>query len=174
MMRHPLQPFLDCYPPGADVIPVRPQLLDAYRGVVPDSLIALWEGPGVGFYGQRELQIIRPFEYTELLSGWLTRDLSDLSRVPVVLSAFGKIMYLRILGEDADSFKRVMCDEQEAAELLDTVLATQARQILGPLHPGEMYFYVPALVLGGSQDAASVRKGNALVHLNVQLQMAQE
>ena len=67
-----------------------------------------------------------------------------------------------------------MCDEQEAAELLDTVLATQARQILGPLHPGEMYFYVPALVLGGSQDAASVRKGNALVHLNVQLQMAQE
>ena len=198
-MTQALQAFLDCFPPdqGADagVLPASADLLERFRGMLPDSLLRLWAGPGLGWYGDGLIQIVNPLEYLGTLAGWLTRDLSDLSRVPVALTAFGKLIYYRRLGEDAqdvsvldphrpgsgaevlawsldDSFNEVLCDAEVQADMLDQELAGQAALKLGRLEPGEMFFHVPALMLGGSDDLQSVAKGDALVHLDFLLQLA--
>lgn len=194
-MTQPLQVFLDCFPPDAGVCPASADLLEHFRGVLPDSLLSLWAEPGLGWYGDGLIQIIDPLEYLGTLAGWLTRDLSDLSRVPVALTAFGKLIYYRRLGDDAedvsvldphrpgggaevlawsleDSFNEVMCDPEVQADMLDQELAGQAALKLGRLEPGEMFFCVPAQMLGGSDDLESVGKGDALVHLDFLLQLA--
>jgi len=191
----PLQAFLDCFPADEEVRPAPAELLERFRGVLPGSLLGLWAGPGLGWYGDGRLQLVNPFDYLETLSGWLTRDLSDLSRVPVALTAFGKLVYYRRLGEGAedvsvidphrpgggaevlawsldDAFGEALCDPEVQEHVLDPDLARQAALRLGRLEPGEMYFYVPALMLGGDDDVASVAKGSAPVYLDFLLQLA--
>ena len=194
-MTRPLQAFLDCFPPDEGVRPAPTELLERFRGVLPDSLLSLWAGPGLGWYGGGLLQLVDPLDHLETLGGWLTRDLSDLSRVPVALTAFGKLVYYRRLGEGVedvsvldphrpaggaevlawsldDAFNEALCDPEVQKDVLDRDLARQAALRLGQLEPGEMFFYVPALMLGGNDDLASVSKGSAPVHLDFLLQLA--
>ncbi|WP_407570951.1 T6SS immunity protein Tdi1 domain-containing protein [Deinococcus altitudinis] len=208
-MTHPLQAFLDCFPPdnmaderrtdGKSTVggarSASADLLERFRGVLPESLLRLWAGPGLGWYGDGLIQLVNPLEYLDTLAGWLKRDLSDLSRVPVALTAFGKLVYYRRLGEDTedvsvidphrpgggaevlawsfdDSFNEVLCDPEVQEDTLDRELAGQAALRLGRLEQNEMFFYVPALMLGGDDDLQSVAKGNAPVHLDLLLQLA--
>lgn len=45
---------------------------------------------------------------------------------------------------------------------------------MGVLEPGEMYYFVPALRLGGSDDIDYVEKGSALVQLDLLFQLTEE
>jgi hypothetical protein len=196
-LTQPLQAFLSRFPAdeGARPASTSTELLEQFRGVLPDSLLALWVETGLGWYGEGLLQLVSPLDYLDTLAGWLARDLSDLTRVPVALTAFGKLVYYRRLGEDAedvsvldphrpgggaevlawslqDSFNEALCDPEVQENMLDREVARQAAARLGKLKPGEMFFYRPALMLGGSDDLDSVGKGDAAVQLDFLLQLA--
>lgn len=56
----------------------------------------------------------------------------------------------------------------------DTSLFSKALKKLGVLGKDEMYFFVPALRLGGIDDIEYVEKGNAVVHLDILFQLTGE
>lgn len=84
-------------------------------------------------------------------------------------------------GETADLFKRkfhsgysvhTLDDNLEnAAQSGGATLFDKSVQKLGILAPGEMYYFVPALRLGGAEDIEYVDKGSALVHLDFLFQL---
>ena len=52
-------------------------------------------------------------------------------------------------------------------------LYKQAVEKLGKLDYEDIFFFTPALVLGGGEDIKYVKKGNGTVHHQVLLQIAQ-
>ena len=43
-------------------------------------------------------------------------------------------------------------------------LFNQAKEKLGNLESKEIYFFVPALILGGAENIKYIKKGNAVTH----------
>jgi hypothetical protein len=150
-----LQRFVSRHPPGADVQPAASELVAAYRGVLPDALLELWTQIGLGRYGL--LEIINPDEYADVLAGWLMRPQAALDRVPVAISAFGRLFYYRRLQEDAEdiaflephywqtgvlewllegSFNETLCDEEAITDLLEPELYAECLRLHGPLEAG--------------------------------------
>lgn len=187
------QPFVDRHPP--DGVTEKPDAakLARYAGHLPDSLLALWSAHGFGWYGNGLIQIIDPDKYRDKLWGWLMRD-EDMDRLPIALGAFGDILYYRKLSDDGDEdvafidphtsqtgvvewsldafFNGWCCDDDEVAGFFDIGLITEAAARKGPLEHDQMYFFVPALRLGGERTAQHVDRGDARVQLDLLLQFA--
>jgi hypothetical protein len=187
-----LQAFLAKFPPGA-VQPASPALLGAYRRILPEALLQLWEQVGLGQYAGGLLTLVDPREYAPALQGWLMQDQLSPDRVPIALSAFGTIMYYRRLGEDASDvayidphhsetgvlswslehfFNQSLTDPGVRDSLLHEPLFVDCLERHGPLSAGQMYTFVPALALGGKVDARHTEPADALVQLDFLLQLA--
>jgi hypothetical protein len=187
-----LQPFLDQFLPGV-VQPASPELLGAYRGVLPESLLELWEQVGLGQYAGGLLTLIDPREYAPALQGWLMAPKPNPDRVPIALNAFGTIIYYRRLGEQGEDvayidphhsesgvlnwslegfFNDSLTDPGVRDSLLHESLFADCLDLHGPLATGEMYTFVPALALGGSFGASHTGRADALVQLDFLLQLA--
>lgn len=188
-----LQPFLDRHPPST-TRKADPALVERYRGLLPDSLLALWAEVGFGTYSEGQIQLINPERYQACLWGWLMLDEDDDSRLPLAISAFGHIFYYRRLSDEGDEdvalidphrsesevlawsleafFNEVLCDEESIDSLLDRALFKAIPAAKGALQPDEIYYFVPALRLGGTASADHVDRGDALVHLEFLLQLA--
>jgi hypothetical protein len=188
-----LQHFVDTYRPSPDVQRADRELLFKYSKLVPASLLQLWEKVGFGSYGDGQIWIINPEEYNELLRGWLMLDEEDPTRIPLAISAFGHIFYYRRLtdtDEDIsvinphystgdvltwsldDFFNDYLCDAEAANEALQIALFQDAVSRYGPLEKGQMFIWTPAIRLGGSESVEHLTKGNALIHLDILLQLA--
>jgi hypothetical protein len=189
-----LQPFIETHAPSARVKPAPSDLVARFRGVLPDSLLDLWSTVGLGFYGDGLIQLVNPEEYANVLTGWLLLPAPNPNRVPIALSAFGTIFYYRKLAEDAedvalinphlhqsdvldwslsDFFNGTLCDPDGGSELLEPELLMACLTRHGPLAENQMYYPVPALALGGAMHADSMDRGDARVHLEFLLQLAQ-
>ncbi|WP_249384016.1 GAD-like domain-containing protein [Chitinivorax sp. B] len=194
MLSITLQNFVDTFQPDKTVQPVDSVLINAYRGLLPDSLLELWAKVGLGRYGDGLIQLINPDEYRALLCGWLMREEDEGDRLPIAISAFGRVFYYRRLSDDGDEdvavldphyrngnvldwsldafFNDTLCDGEAIESLLERGFFNQAVGRLGPLADGQIYFYTPALALGGVADVDHLDKGDAVVHLDLLLQMA--
>jgi hypothetical protein len=187
-----LQSFVTKHISDSSVEPAPSALVEAYRGVLPDELLELWTRVGLGRYGDGLIQLVNPDEYKPVLYGWLMLATPNPDRIPIAISAFGKLFYYRKLAEGAedvafidphwrstdvvnwsleDFFNDSMCDEEIIEDVLQSELFTECVAKYGALAENEIYFYVPALALGGSEDVNSMDKGSALVHLELLLQM---
>ena len=185
-----LQAFITKHAPHERVKPALSALVESYRGVLPDALLELWARVGLGRYGGGLIQLVNPDEYKPVLYGWLMLDTPNPDRVPIAISAFGKLLYYRKLAEGAedvafidphwrstdvvnwslvDFFNESMCDDEIVEDVLQSDLFAECGTKYGALMDDEIYFYVPALALGGSEDVESMGKGNALVHLELLL-----
>ena len=189
-----LQAFVDRYIPGAALIKATPDQLQRYRAHLPEPLLELWQTHGFGFYGNGLLQLIDPDRYRDNLWGWLMRDEPDMERLPIALGAFGEVFYYRKLSDDGDEdisyldphtseadcliwslpnfFNQWCCDDENIATLLQPERVRQSAQASGPLAENEMYYFVPALRLGGSGAIDTVARGDAAVQLDLLLQLA--
>jgi hypothetical protein len=189
-----LEPFVTKHPPGKDVRVADLALVAAYRGVLPDALLELWTDVGLGRYGGGLIQLVDPRAFEDVLAGWLMRPAPSPDRVPVAISAFGRVFYYRKLPNGAEdvaflephdrlsgvlewslegSFNGVLTDDEAVAELLEPDLYAACTARLGALEDNEIFYPVPALALGGTWDAAAMGKGDARVHLELLLQLAQ-
>lgn len=182
-----LHPFLDRHPPAPDVQPAGGDLLDAYRGVLPDSLLELWAERGLGFYGERQIALIDPRAWQATLDRWIvTEPDDDVQRIPIALTPFGSLLYYRKLtatDEDVacldpitkamsdlawsleDFFNGTLCSDELLDDLIPPELAETATRERGPLADGEVYHVDPMLL---TMQMLRVEKADAL-HLHARL-----
>ena len=107
--RQPLSTFVQHHPPIEPMTRASAQLLDAYAGRVPDSVLALWRAHGLGRYGASGLRLVDPREWQAVLDRWIVSPPDDAQRVPIALTPFGCLVYWRKLGpsdEDVASIDR--------------------------------------------------------------------
>ena len=156
--------------------------------MLPKEIIDLWEGHGFGEYGDGLIKVVDPREYMNSLYSWLGRK--DLSRIPIIVTAFGDIFYYRKLANNEndvsmlnihyrkieacgssyqDFFERYLPDKGVIKKVLRADLYQKAVKKLGKLDYQDIFFFVPALVLGGSEDIKYIEKGNGAVHQMVLL-----
>jgi hypothetical protein len=136
-------------------------------------------------------------QYVENLLGWLMTD-ENMTRLPIAITAFGDILYYRLLNEEGDDeviedvsfidphtsdtgalawdavdfFNDWCCDQDVINDFFVKSKVEAIQALKGPLAVDEMYFYTPALRLGGSDSVDSGDKGNAVVHLDILLNTA--
>lgn len=188
MMSH-LTQFTSVYS-ATNTNKVSEEVILKYQNKLPDALLNLWKSHGFGKYNNGLIEIINPDEYQITLEHWLGKKVDNY--VPIALSAFGRLFYYRKLTETDEDvsvinphykeidvcvwslqsfFDDYVCQEDVMQFELQKELFTQALDVHGGLKSGEMYYFVPALPLGGAESIDYIQKGNASVHLDFLLQL---
>lgn len=182
--------FLKHFPPAEDCTALNQSYLAEYESILPDELTGLYTSTGTGKYGKGLIEIIRPGTFTGTLETWLGKKTPDY--LPVAISAFGYLYYYRKLTEEDDDvcelnphyrsintiaesvvesidgfFNNYLTSDETRTKALKSDLFEAAHRKHGLLKPGEIYCFVPALCLGGSESAESL---NAEVHLDLLFQ----
>lgn len=186
--------FLRAFPPATGNVPACAAVLDAYAHRLPPVILEVWQRGGFGLYGNGELQLVDPRDHEQNLWGWLMREEDDPSRTPIALSAFGVIFYHRMLDDDGaediayldphtsesdvvvysstEFFGATIIDPETRDLLLQRPLFEASCRRHGPLAPGNVFGFVPAIRLGGVQAVEKTSPVEARVHLDLLLQLA--
>jgi len=180
-----MEDFLAAYHPEPAAA-VDPTQLAHYQPILPAEVLALWQEYGFCQFNGGLLRLVDPALYRPALTQWLGGERPHY--VPLALSAFGDLFYYRQLTEtDADvclldpHYRRVatcawsvggffedyLLEEDVREDVLRESLVAEAREALGPLAPSEIYYFTPALALGGAEELAYVAKGDAPTHLHL-------
>lgn len=155
-----LQRFVTAHPPAPPVRPAPPELIDAYAGLLPESLLELWRRKGLGLYGDYQITLIDPRPWQKVLDRWVVSKPDTVRRIPIALTPFGMLLYYRKLtatDEDVCSidpvskqtadlawslerfFNGFLCDLPSLDGLIAPDLLKIAYRECGPLEPGEVY-----------------------------------
>ena len=182
--------FISIFPPPVDVIKPTDQTLDRFKDILPEELLDFWKEFGFGNYGNGFIKVINPEEYSSSLYEWLGKE--DASRVPILITAFGDIFFYRKLSandedvsfldihyRDIDAcvwsleefFGSYIVDEGIIDEVLKKELFELAVSKKGGIAFDEIYYFVPALVMGGEEDVKYIDKGKGVVHQSLLFQM---
>lgn len=175
--------FLKKFPPDSDLEKPSEEVLDGLSGILPDELLDFWEKYGFGNYGQGIIKVINPLDYMNSLYTWLGKE--DFSKIPILITGFGDIFYFRILSEDEndvclldihyreinvcaysfeDFFEDFITDDEIIEEVLKKDLFMESLKNKGILKNNEIFCFVPALILGGSETSENTDKAQADVH----------
>ena len=182
--------FVKVYKPGIDLTKPDEKILEFGRQMLPQEIIYLWETYGFGEYADGFLKVVDPREYMNSLYTWLG-DV-DYNKIPIMVSAFGDIFYYRKLENNENDismlnihyrrvdicawsyqlfFEKFIIDSENRKKILKEDLYNEAVESLGKLKYNEIFFFVPALVIGGAEDIKFVKKGDAKVHHQVLFQI---
>lgn len=177
-------------------IPAPPAAIEHYRNKLPERLLSYWEHYGWSAHAGGLFWIVNPAEYESVVRSWLegtafeTRDTYHV----IARTAFGCLYLwgettgysLKIesvlsrycayaLGTTEDSLNRqsqifFMNPSIESSDFLG--LFSRARKRLGPLKSDEMYGFIPALMLGGSEQLENLEKVKTIEHLTFLSQLS--
>lgn len=170
--------------------------IEHYRTKLPGRLLNYWEDYGWSAHAGGIFWIVNPAEYEGVVRSWLEGtafEARDIYHV-IARTAFG-CLYLwgektgysldihaslsrysaHELGTTEDSLNRqsqvlFMNPSIEGSDFLG--LFSRARKKLGPLKSDEMYGFVPALMLGGSEALENLEKVNIIEHLTFLSQLS--
>lgn len=181
--------FLNKYPPGNDLRKPTAEKLAQFQGKLPEELLAFWKKYGFGNYGGGLLKIIDPTDYVDTLTLWLGQQEDCF---PILMTGFGTLFIYRKLSETADDiclldihyrrsgsfstgfsdfFEHILPAEPFAEQFLPVDLFQQASVKYGGLAENEIFFFAPALALGGAESIQYIKKGNAVVHQHLLFEM---
>lgn len=187
-----LKLFLKNFPPSGNLEKANADLLSEFKEKLPTEIIYLWENMGFGNYANGFLKLINPLDYHEILMAWLGMETPNYTRLPFLMTAFGDLFYLRlhddglydisildihyrevaIVEEDIVAFlSEYLVDKQISEQILRKPLFFQALEKLGETTAQEIYFFAPALVLGGAEELNYLEKGSTEVHQQILLQI---
>ena len=187
-MRNCMDKFLKKYKPGENLQKPDEEILNFGRQMLPKEIVELWEDHGFGAYGDGLIKVVDPRDYMNSLYSWLGRK--DPSRIPIIVTAFGDIFYYRKLTDSENDvsmlnihyrrieacgssyqyfFERYLPDKGVIKKVLRADLYKQAVKKFGRLGYQDIFFFTPALVLGGGEDIKYIEKGNGAVHQMVLL-----
>lgn len=182
--------FIYYYKPGEDLKKPDMELLKFGRQVLPPEIIYLWENYGFGDYGNGIIKVVDPRDYMNSLYTWLGGQ--DFNKIPIMITAFGDIFYYRKLNDNEndislldihyrkievcaysyqDFFDKYITNNNIRINLLREKLYNESLSLFGNLKHNEIFFFVPALILGGAEDIKYVKKGDANVHHQVLFQI---
>lgn len=187
-MRTCIGKFIKKYKPGENLQKPDDEILNFGKQMLPSEIVGLWENYGFGEYGDGLIKVVDPREYMNNLYAWLGRQ--DLNRIPIIVTAFGDIFYYRKLENNEndvsmlnihyrrteacgfsyqDFFERYILNRDVIKHVLRIDLYKQAVKKLGKLDYKDIFFFTPALVLGGGENIKYIEKGNGVVHQQVLL-----
>jgi hypothetical protein len=182
--------FLETFASSKDNVKASKETLECYQGKLPDELLSFWAQYGFGFYGDGIVRIVEPSNYQAAVNMYLGRE--DDSRLPILMTGFGDIFYYRKVQEDVDDvsiidihhrhvdvvtwdlpsfFEDFIVDEDIIENVLRKKLFESAVKEKGKLKRGEIFYFVPALMLGGGEELKFVDKGNARIHQELLFEM---
>lgn len=182
--------FINIYEPGQNLKKPDEKILEFGKQMLPPEIIYLWENYGFGDYGNGIIKVVDPRDYMNGLYTWLGEQ--DFNKIPIMVSAFGDIFYYRKLDENENDislldihyrkidvcsysyqefFDKYIVDKDIIENILRERLYNEAISTLGILKHNEIFFFVPALILGGGEDIKYLKKGDANVHYQVLLQL---
>ena len=174
--------FANRYPPDSDLRKPTAEMLEQLQGQVPPELLDFWQECGFGNYGGGLLKIINPMDYVDTLTIWLGEQEGCL---PILMTGFGTLFIYRKLSETADDmclldihyrrsgsfstgfadfFERIVPAEDFAEQFLRVELFQEASAKHGSLAENEIFFFSPALALGGDESIQHIERGDAVVH----------
>lgn len=192
MKKKSIEKFLQQFKPGENLKKPDETILNFGKQTLPEEIIYLWENYGFGDYGNGIIKIIDPRDYMNSLYTWLGKQ--DFHKIPIILTAFGDIFYYRKLDENENDvsllnvhyrrvencgysyqefFQKYIVDEDVIKNILRKDLYKEAVSKLGALKEEEIFYFVPALVLGGGENIKYIQKGKANVHHQVLLKIKQ-
>lgn len=175
--------FLKKFPPESDLEKPSEEVLDNLSRILPEELIDFWKKYGFGNYGNGIIKVINPLDYMDSLYTWLGKE--DFSKIPILITGFGDIFYFRQLSEEVNDvclldihyrqinvctysfeefFEDFITDDEIIEDVLKKDLFMEAFQNKGTLKRSEIFCFVPALILGGSEAVEYIDKAEAGVH----------
>ena len=181
--------FLSMFPPSEDLQKPSDAVLEEFKGKLPEELLTLWRKYGFGNYGNGLLKIINPDVYSNTITLWLGEQKDC---YPILMSGFGTLFIYRKLSEASDDiclldihhrksgsfsigfsdfFREIIPSENFAKQFLLVDLFQKASAEFGSLAGNEIFFFVPALVYGGSASIEHIRKGDAITHQHLLFEM---
>jgi len=184
------QKFVELYQIPNELRKPTREMLDFYEDKLPKELLEFWVEYGFGNYGNGLIKIVEPSDYMDSFYTWMGGE--DHSKLPILVTAFGDIFYYRKLSnteEDicllnihyrniqvceyslVDFFKNYIVNAELSKELLKQDLFRESQKKAGTLTEDEIYFFKPALVLGGAENVEFIDKGDGSVHQSILFQM---
>jgi hypothetical protein len=181
--------FLGNFGPAIDRRDVPSEVLERFKGKLPDQMLAYWAEHGWCGYADGLFWTVNPDDYEPVLDAWLgnTSFVEEDALHIIARTAFG---HLLIWGEKSGFTLQLFAPgsyvvtQEVARQKEDLELAAQtfffvqekrpfeiddrfklAKQRLGRLNRDEMYGFVPALALGGAADVTHLEKVKAVEHL---------
>lgn len=163
---------------GQDAQAVPGDVVESYRGRLPDDLLAEWQATGWCSYSDGFLWLVDPRQYDGVLAHWLP----DAASHPVFLrTAFGSLVYWD--GVDAvffdvtrvDStpmfdemdwvFNGMLCRKPFLDDVMDRDYFHEALPRLGRPAVDECYGFMPPKALGGSGTPDTLERVKLREHL---------
>jgi hypothetical protein len=155
-----LHRFVKTHRPSRLVSPAPRELVAAYDGILPESLLELWRRKGLGYYGDLQLALIDPRPWQAVLDRWIVSPPDTVRRIPIALTSFGTLLYYRKLTETDEDvvyidpvskktgdlawsldsfFNDFLCEQNLPEAIFPPALEQSARRECGALAPGEVY-----------------------------------
>ncbi|MDR3054799.1 MAG: DUF1851 domain-containing protein [Zoogloeaceae bacterium] len=180
--------FVDTYKPAENLVRPSSEELEHYRDKLPAELLSFWTQYGFGSYGNGLIKIIKPSDYMDSFYPWIGGE--DFKKLPIIVTGFGDVFYYRKLTDTDEDvslldihyrktsvccwslrsfFDDFITQKKVADELLKAQLFEQATEKFGQLNEEDIFFFVPALALGGAENIQYVSKGTATVHQSMLL-----
>jgi len=181
-MANCFQSFIKKFPPSNNLIKPSEEILNKYKKELPKELLDFWKEYGFGNYGNGLVKIINPSDYEEVAG------INEECDIPLLIDSFGDIFIYRTIPKKKLKAIGILnihfrnreffivgdnCIEEffEGIEpslpMLRNDLFVDGIRKCGELAFDEIFFFVPALALGGSEDIKCVQKGNMFVHYDV-------
>lgn len=181
-----LEQFTRIFAPR-DVVPVGRAFADYAGQKLPRTLVDLYTQHGIGWYGEQQFKLVDPREWMPVLQTWLGGGVES---IPFGLTSFGHVYHVdasgrvqvldphfltnNVVADDSDTFfgEHLISPQSHLNDLRGP--HGGARNKLGELGEGEIYFFTPMLPLGGTVSLDSLDKGNGVQHLLMTHQMVRE
>ena len=190
MIRDQFSKFFKKYFKKSDTIEPTEAILDWCSDKLPKVLLDFWREHGFGNYGNGLIKVIDPSKYMASFYTWLGRN--DFDKIPILVTAFGDIFYYRKLSETDNDisllnihhrrisvctygleefFEKFIVNDDVAKEVLKEDLFNEAILSKGDLAFEDIFFFTPALILGGGEDIKYIDKGDCFTHQQVLFQL---
>ena len=155
------------------------EIIEKYKGQVPDEIIEIWKNYGLGSFLSGYLRVINPDDYKELVEETYFRGKES---IPLFTTAFADVItwqknrYIGIIfykEEDFDIidsgmdffFTDIYTEDSLRNDFFDLNLYEKAVKKYGELEYNQSFCFVPLLGLGGKKSVDNLDKRDTLTHI---------
>ncbi len=169
----------------ADFVPHAPvprEIVDEYRGRVPDELIEVWETYGYGTFGEGFLRIIDPNLYEAEVGDCIGKTQGDGIAIPVMTTGLGDLItwepsvgFIAIMYRlgDTQALGRtfegliLFLEDEILLEDLKAEIFPEAVAAHGELPYDQSFIFVPLLSMGGEAKVENLHKRDTIASIQV-------
>ncbi|MDO7911133.1 GAD-like domain-containing protein [Pseudomonas sp. 22-AL-CL-001] len=181
--------FIDKMGSPTEYTPVPSATIEYYKKILPERLLNYWQDYGWSAHAEGIFWMVNPAEYDGVVRSWLedTEFEKKDNYYVIARTAFGGLylwgektghalkiesLLSRYCAQDLGTTEVNLDRESQIFFLAPSVegsdffsLFRRARRKLGLLKSDEMYGFVPALMLGGSEELENLEKVKIIEHL---------